>query len=215
MFKEESMPATFDLHIHTNRHSPDSSIDPVQLLERARDIGLTGVVISEHDWLWTEEELEELRRQVAGVQVYAGIEVSAQEGHFLVYGATHPFRLRRGIGVAELCHEVHGQGGVIVAAHPFRWGQPFDEIVAELRPELDGLELMTSNMDAELRRRAVRMLEAEGQDRWCGLGSSDAHELSTVGYCYTEFTSPVQNLRDLVAAIRSRTGTPRESPRPI
>ena len=31
-----------DHHIHTSRHSPDSSIDPVELVERASSIGLDG-----------------------------------------------------------------------------------------------------------------------------------------------------------------------------
>ena len=47
----------FDLHLHTNRHSPDSQIHPLALFRRAQKIGLNGLVITEHDWLWTEEEL--------------------------------------------------------------------------------------------------------------------------------------------------------------
>jgi histidinol phosphatase-like PHP family hydrolase len=39
----------FDHHLHTNRHSPDSIIDPEKLVEHARRIGLDGVVITEHD----------------------------------------------------------------------------------------------------------------------------------------------------------------------
>src|SRR5438552_5288300 len=147
----------FDLHIHTSRHSPDSEIDPFVLVRRARRIGLDGIVITEHDWLWTEPELEELRAAQPGLVVLAGIEVSALEGHFLVYGVHNPFALSRGIRVHELCEEVHRQGGAVVAAHPFRWGQPFDEILEEERPELDGLELMTSHMDADCRRRAAQV----------------------------------------------------------
>src|SRR5436309_13570228 len=147
----------FDLHMHTIRHSPDSEMDPLVLVRRAQEIGLDGVVITEHDWLWTEDELEELRAAAPGLVVLAGIEVSAREGHFLNYGVSNPFAVSRGIGVAELCDEVHRQGGAIVAAHPFRWGQPFDRILREQRPELDGMELMTFNMDAECRRRAAEV----------------------------------------------------------
>src|SRR5438270_5548718 len=143
----------FDLHMHTSRHSLDSQMDPFALVRRAQEIGLDGVVITEHDWLWTEAELEELRAAAPGLVVLAGIEVSAREGHFLAYGVRDPFACRRGIGAAELCREVHRQGGVVVAAHPFRWGQKFDSILRKERPELDGLELMTNNMDADCRRK--------------------------------------------------------------
>src|SRR5947209_3806985 len=145
----------FDLHMHTTRHSPDSHMDPNVLVRRARQIGLDGVVITEHDWLWTEDELRELRAVEPGLVVLAGVEVSCREGHFLAYGVTNPFAVPRGIGVAALCKEVHAQGGVVVAAHPYRWGQPFDRILEKERPELDGLELMSSNMDADCRRRAA------------------------------------------------------------
>src|ERR1700681_2341534 len=95
----------FDLHMHTTRHSPDSQMDPLGMCRRAREIGLDGVVITEHDWLWTEAELEELRAAAPGLVVLAGIEVSAQEGHFLAYGVSDPFTLHKRIPVAELCTE--------------------------------------------------------------------------------------------------------------
>src|SRR3954468_3137625 len=111
----------FDMHLHTSRHSPDSIMAPTLMLKRAGEIGLDGVVITEHDWLWTEDELNELRAAAPGLVVLAGVEVSAREGPFLCYGVRAPFARPHGIGVAALCREVHRQGGVVVAAHPFRW----------------------------------------------------------------------------------------------
>src|SRR5215831_11463234 len=146
------MAMKFDLHMHTSRHSFDSRMEPLAMVRRARQIGLDGVVITEHDWLWTEPELDELRAAAGDLVVLAGMEVSAKEGHFLAYGVYDPFAVPRGIGVAELCREVHRQEGAVVAAHPFRWGQPFEDILREERPELDGLEVMSNNMDEECRR---------------------------------------------------------------
>src|SRR5881398_3107789 len=104
----------FDLHMHTTRHSPDSAMDPLVLVRQARRVCLDGVVITEHDWLWTEDELNELRTAEPGLVVLAGIEVSCREGHFLAYGVHNPFAVPRGIGVAALCREVHRQGGAVV-----------------------------------------------------------------------------------------------------
>jgi predicted metal-dependent phosphoesterase TrpH len=197
----------FDLHLHTTQHSPDSRMDPLALCRRAQELGLDGFVITEHDWLWTEPELENLRVQYPDLVILAGIEVTAREGHFLVYGVHNPFAFPRGIPVADLCREVHRQGGAVVAAHPFRWGQPFDEILREEQPELDGLEVMTNNMDANCRRRAAEILR---QRPLAGMGSSDAHQEDVVGICYTEFTVPIRGARDLVAAIRGRRVAARE-----
>src|SRR5262249_42199852 len=104
----------FDLHIHTTRHSPDSQLDPFVLTQRAKALGLDGIVITEHDWLWEGRELEELRTAAPGLVVLAGVEVSAREGHFLAYGVTDPFAIPPGISVKELCDEVHRQGGAVV-----------------------------------------------------------------------------------------------------
>ena len=191
----------FDLHLHTSRHSPDSIMAPQMMVRRAREIGLDGVVITEHDWLWTEEELDELRAGAGGIVVLAGVEVSTKQGHFLAYGLTDPFAVPAGIGVAELCREVHRQGGAVVAAHPYRWNQPFDDVLMTERPDLDGLELMSNNMDADLRRRAAAL---NGRLRLAGLGNSDAHRVETLGCCYTEFAATVRDMGDLVEAIRGR-----------
>jgi predicted metal-dependent phosphoesterase TrpH len=194
----------FDLHMHTTRHSPDSQMDPLDMLRRAREIGLDGLVITEHDWLWTEEELDELRAAAPDLVVLAGVEVSTRQGHFLSYGVTNPFKIAAGIDVASLCREVHRQGGAVVAAHPFRWGQRFHDILRKDKPDLDGLELMSSNMDADCRRRAA---EVQGLWKFAGLGCSDAHHENTLGACYTVFDAAIRDSRDLVEAIRGRRST--------
>jgi len=200
----------FDLHIHTTRYSPDSQMDPLDMVRRARQVGLDGVVITEHDRLWREDELGELRAAEPGLVILAGIEVSCREGHFLAYGVHDATTLPHGIGVAPMCREVHRQGGVVVAAHPFRWGQPFDQILRNERPELDGLELMTNNMDAECRRRAA---EVQRQEHLAGLGSSDAHAEDVLGICYTAFEASIRDAGDLAAAIRARRTTAHERQR--
>ncbi len=167
----------------------------------ARVLGLDGIVITEHDWLWPESELDSLREVHPNLVILSGIEVSAREGHILVYGVTNPFAVARGIRVTDLCHEVHAQGGAVVAAHPFRWGQPFAEILEREKPDLDGLELMTNNMDADCRRRAA---EVQTQRSLAGLGSSDAHHEDTLGVCYTEFPDGTKTMTELVRAIRGR-----------
>lgn len=191
----------FDMHLHTKRHSPDSAINPFSLVRRAQQLGLTGVVITEHDWLWSEDELDELRAATPNMQVYAGVEVSANEGHFLCYGVTDTSKLPKGIEVVQLCREVHAQGGAVVAAHPYRWGQDFDEIL-NCQPLLDGLEVMSSNMDSECRKKA-RARKQERNTAWAAMGNSDAHQLEVVACCYSVFPQNIRDQTDLLEAIRS------------
>jgi predicted metal-dependent phosphoesterase TrpH len=198
----------FDLHMHTRRYSPDSEIDPFALVRRAREIGLDGIVITEHDRLWPERELDELRRAAPGLVVLGGVEVSGRGGDLLCYGVTSLFELRPGMPWGELCQEVALQGGAAVAAHPYRWGQDFDQLLAEQRPDLTGLEMMSNNMDPDIRQKAAGLLERH--PTYATLGNSDAHELDVVGACYTEFDAVIRTSADLVAAIRGRKGRPRD-----
>lgn len=201
----------FDLHLHTSRHSPDSVTDPFDLLRSARRAGLDGVVLTEHDYWWPDDELAELRAFAPELVVLSGMEVTGRGGDVLVYGITDPTPFFRGIGWVELVREVHKQGGAAVAAHPNRWGQPFERLVAETAVELDGIEVLSNNMDDDLRAKAADLLVR--YPHFAQLGNSDSHDPSTVGCCYTEFAADIRTAADLVTAIRGRKGVARVNDR--
>jgi predicted metal-dependent phosphoesterase TrpH len=194
----------FDLHMHTARHSPDADTDPFELVRRARAVGLDGVVITEHDFLWPEAELDELRAAAPELVILAGVEVTGLGGDVLCYGLTDPSAVPRGTAWPDLCREVHRQGGACVAAHPNRWNQPFEKMLREQQPELDGIEVMSNNMDRDLRDRAAELLKK--YPHFAQLGNSDTHQPETVGCCYTDFDADIRTSADLVAAIKGRKG---------
>jgi predicted metal-dependent phosphoesterase TrpH len=195
-----------DHHMHTRRHSPDSEIDPLLLIERARAVGLDGVVITEHDYQWEPPELAELAAAAAPLRVFSGAEISAREGHFLVYGLPNLDDVPAGIELADLLMVVKRHGAAVVAAHPFRWDQPFASIVETHGAIFDGVELVSNNVTHETRAKTEALLRAH---RMGTTGSSDAHELETVGCYYTQFDRPIDSIADFVAALRAQRGSPR------
>jgi predicted metal-dependent phosphoesterase TrpH len=196
----------FDHHLHTVRHSPDSEMDPIKMVARARAIGLDGLVITEHDYQWQAEELAELARVAAPLRVFSGVEVSAREGHFLVYGLPSLEEVEAGITVGDLLKVVQKHKAAIVAAHPFRWDQPFDAIVAEHGAVFDALELVSKNVTRETRSKTEVLLSAH---RMGATGSSDAHELENLGCYFTEFPVAIETMADFVNALRGKLGRPR------
>ena len=196
----------FDHHLHTSRHSPDSIIDPNDLIVHARRIGLDGVVITEHDYQWEPGELGELASRAAPLRVFSGVEVSALEGHVLVYGLPSLEQVFPGITLAELLPIVARHEAAIVAAHPFRWDQPFGEIIAAHGPVFDALELVSNNVTRQTRARVEAVL---GSHPMGATGSSDAHDISTLGCYFTEFDRTIETLADFVAALRARAYRPR------
>ncbi len=203
--------ARFDHHVHTARHSPDSVIDPLVLLEKAREAGLDGVVITEHDYQWEARELADLaaRADALGLRVFSGVEVSTREGHFLVYGLPDPYEAPPGIALKNLLRVANRRGAAVVAAHPFRWDQDFTRIVAEHGPAFAALELVSNNVTPETRARTEGLLARHAMG---ATGSSDAHWPDVVGCYYTEFPGEIATLADFVAALHARTGRPGHHP---
>lgn len=199
----------FDHHLHTNRHSPDSSIDPLVLIEQARAVGLDGVVITDHDYQWDAEEVADLAAQAGGFRVFSGAEVSAREGHCLVYGLPDLDEAPPGVLLADLLRIVKRHGAAIVAAHPFRWDQPFDELIEAHGPAFDALELVSNNVTPETRAKTAQVLERHAMG---ATGSSDGHERDAIGCYFTEFTGEIATIHDFVAALRARRGRPRHRP---
>jgi predicted metal-dependent phosphoesterase TrpH len=196
-----------DHHIHTTRYSPDSIIEPDQLIERAREHGLDGVVITEHDAMWAPEEVAELAARAGGLLVLSGVEVSAREGHFLVYGIPHDQfgEIEPGILLRDLVRIVRRHEAAIVAAHPYRWGQDFDEILAQHGAVFDALELVSNNVTPDLR---PLITAAASKHALSTTGSSDAHEPAVVGCYHSRFDAPIRSMAEFVSALRSRSFRP-------
>jgi predicted metal-dependent phosphoesterase TrpH len=189
-----------DHHLHTTLHSPDSIIEPEELASRARRAGLDALVVTDHDIQWTAAELEEVNRSSNGVLILSGVEVSAREGHFLVYGLPSHKEAPAGIALADLLRVVDRYQAAIVAAHPFRWGQPFDEIVRVHGPVFHGVELVSNNVTSDTRRLAAELLDRTPMPT---TGSSDAHSPEVIGCYRTAFKAPIRSMAEFVEALRS------------
>lgn len=194
-----------DHHLHTARHSPDSQLDPDDLADSAREAGLDGVVITEHDYQWEPGELADLNAGAGGLIVLSGAEVSAIEGHFLVYGLPDLSETPPGITLANLLRVVRRQGAAIIAAHPFRWDQDFNAIVAVHGASFDALELVSNNVTAETRALTERLLARIPMNI---SGSSDAHQAAVIGRYGSVFPGPIASMADFVDAVRRGHGRP-------
>ena len=201
--------AKIDHHVHTSRYSPDSMLDPLELIERAREVGLDGVVITEHDYQWEADELADLATRAAGLRVFSGAEVSAREGHFLVYGLPDLDDVPPGVFLKDLLQAARRHGAAVVAAHPFRWDQDFDGIVGEHGPAFDAIELVSNNVTPETRRKAERLLKRSPMGT---TGSSDAHDVMTLGCYYSEIPGPLDSIADFTGALKKRLTRPGHTP---
>lgn len=210
------MPGTIvDMHVHTTRGAADSSLTPDELIEEAHRIGLTGINLTEHDRLWDPYLLREFRAK-SGLFVSQGMEVSTDMGHMIVVGLdTYVPGIRKAV---ELRRVLDDAGGFMIVAHPFRHffdpvhfrrdgRPPFDmtpDEAAEKMPVfkiVDELEVCNGGCTLRENQFALRVARALGKR---GIGASDCHSTSGVGYFTTVFEEEIRDQTHMLEMLHAR-----------
>jgi aminoglycoside phosphotransferase (APT) family kinase protein len=188
-----------EMHCHTSEHSSCSRIDAVTLVRRVYEKGLEGIILTDHHFLWTPEQLEQLRRHVGVPEIFlilAGQEVATSDaGHILVYGAKRT--ILENTPLSEIRKEF--PEAAVVWAHPYRNGYlPPPERL--LDPIFDGIEIFSSNLTISELHRALRDWH---QYKFVAIGGTDAHSESYAGMYPTIFDHPVATIGELVTELKA------------
>ena len=192
-----------DLDVHTRRYSPCAELlDPEQLPNVMTARGLKGVVITEHDVLWPKEEIAALNRDLDESRIYAGVEISSCNGHFVVIGLDSLEDLRPGVSVNRILQVAGEQGAAVIWAHPqLEYRQMVDPLKScDIPNGIDAVEVLSTTTcgDQSVAARAY------ARDLACGMvGGSDAHILEHVGKAFTVFDLMPANEKELAAALRN------------
>jgi predicted metal-dependent phosphoesterase TrpH len=191
----------FDIHIHTEEYSSDSQLPLRRILSSAIEIGLSGVCITDHQTQALYSQAEILSKE-SGLIVIVGVEYTCQEGHLLVFGA--PNLIRSHLPLESALREIKSQGGIAIAAHPFRWDSPYmGDAVREHASLLDGVEAFNGGATLEENLLAY---EFASENKLPILGGSDAHHETRIGRYATDFNMPVKDEKDFIRAItRAKT----------
>jgi len=191
-----------DIHVHTRRYSPCSTIDPEALIGTAIQAGLNGVVITEHEYQWSDPELDALREAsgMPGFLLLAGFEYRTVRGDVLVYGldASACEEFGPGMTPREATALAAARGGVCIAAHPTREGMDFDMAIGEC--PLAAIEVCSTNLRTWERRSAANLATALHLP---AIAASDAHALTDLGRYATEFETFIDSMAGLHNALRN------------
>lgn len=190
-----------DLHNHTIPLSIDSGLRPTRLIELARERGLDGICLTEHDRLWKPDDLARLCDET-GFLILAGCEVTTRIGHVLAFGLRE---LPTGHNDLTILRQAADRdGAVLVAAHPLRAGQRIADH-SHLLPLFDGVEAYNgteSNNHNSLAAHFADSLDC------AATGGSDAHADYEIAVCATSFESSIACEADLIAALREKRCRP-------
>jgi predicted metal-dependent phosphoesterase TrpH len=194
-----------DLHIHTRLS--DGGPSPLQVVEHVlRHTDLAVIAITDHNRMDGGLRVRSLAAQY-GLEVIVGEEVGTADGHLLALFIEEP--IAPGRPMEDTVAEVHAQGGLAIAAHPYdaisssllgrgnrRWTE---ERLASL--PLDGVEVLNGSLVRHVANlRATRTAHRLGLTM---VGGSDAHHLAVIGQAHTRF--PGRTAEDLRRAILAGT----------
>lgn len=194
---------TADLHIHTI-YSYDGTATVPAVLQRAKQIGLDLIAITDHDEMRGALQAEQLAPKF-GLQVIPGVEITTAEGDLLALSIRKP--IPAGLSLIETVKRVGEQDGFCIAPHPGTGGMGMKSLNArsifralrdqDIRRILIGIETYNAttldrkgNLAAKAWAKRLDVAQT---------GSSDAHILDAIGLGTTIF--PGKTIQNLVAAL--------------
>lgn len=196
-----------DLHIHTI-YSYDGTATVQAVLQRARQIGLDVIAITDHDEIAGSLQALELAPHY-GLEVIPAIEITTAEGDLLALNVTE--KIQRGLSLVETILQIGDLGGFCIVPHPMAGGLGMQGLSAysilkalrspDVAQTLIGIETYNATTIDKMNNHYAHIL-AEHLNI-AQTGSSDAHMVRAIGLGVTEFDG--HTAKDLLDALYCRT----------
>ena len=196
-----------DLHLHTI-YSYDGTASLPAVLNRAKQLGLDVIAITDHDEIAGALKAMELAPHY-GVEVIPGIEITTAEGDLLAFFIEE--KVDAGLTLIETVLRVRELGGVCVAPHPMAGGMGMKSLSArsilkalrnpQVAETLIGIEVYNATALDRISNHYARVL-ASPLDI-AHVGNSDAHTVGAIGLGSTEFEG--NSAADLLTALKNKT----------
>ena len=198
-----------DLHVHSD--ASDDSRAPVEgyltwLAKRRSERPIDAIVLTEHRHFDLDRDVRGLEDRY-GIRILRGAEIETDYGHMLVFGVNEAMLRRFDFSDVRLpaqtvITEIASMGGLVVPCHP---GRPTVGLCAyyESKPALEGVvavEAVNGGSRTGEDQRTAALIQRYG---YHGYGGSDAHMVSFIGMCATQFDEHIDDELDLVRELTS------------
>lgn len=192
----------FDTHLHESKYSLDSEISLIEIVLKAREIGLDGICITDHESNEICEEAEVLSRRL-NYPIIVGAEILTYQGDMTVFGLRKlPKKMMHAQQLSQL---VEQHGGVAICSHPFRQNdRGMGNHISQLNP-IWGVEAFNGSTPYHHNMTAYNLAQKLSLP---SLGGSDAHVIEQVGKFATLFPKWVKKEADLIKAIKQKNCSP-------
>jgi len=192
-----------DLHMHTI-YSYDGTASVPAVLNRAKQIGLDVIAITDHDEIIGSLKALELASQY-GVEVIPGIEITTVEGDLLALNITQ--KIERSQPLIKTVLQVGEVGGFCIAPHPMAGGlgmkslSAYSILRALRHPDVARTLIAVESYNATTIDKMSNYYASILADRLniTRTASSDAHIIEAIGLGATEFEG--HTAKDLMKAL--------------
>jgi predicted metal-dependent phosphoesterase TrpH len=155
-------------------------MDPSTCVERAIEVGLDGIAITDHNTMTAIEQAREVAGQ--SLAVVPAEEIDTTGGQIIGLFLSEPIDPWQ--PPRSVIDQIHDQGGVAVAPHPFDEMREGLSEISKYAGSLDAIETLNSRcVRATYNRRAAEFADKHGLPR---TGGSDAHFGREIGTALTE-----------------------------
>lgn len=177
ILEEEIM--IIDPHIHSC-YSGDARGTPLEIIKRAKLVGLDGIAIADHDSMRGSQEALKETKNHEDILIIPAMEITSNKGHIVALGITE--EVKKGLSPGETMDQIHERAGIGIVPHPFvRYRAGLMSKIKEFHA--DAIETLNSRYivgysNWKARKMALEMGIPE-------IGASDAHFLGAIGSCVT------------------------------
>jgi 3',5'-nucleoside bisphosphate phosphatase len=187
-----------EIHTHTAEHSPCSHILAEELVLSIYKKEISGVIITDHHYLWTDEEILNLRARL-DIQddflILSGQEVSTKDyGDVLVYGAYES--ISKGQSLTDLRKKY--PEAALVWAHPYRSGQ-VPTVIELFNSNFDAIEILNPHQKEMENKRGISDWKRWGYTATSG---SDIHKTSYSEFYPISLQSEIKDIHSLISSIK-------------
>ena len=209
----------YEIHSHTTETSQCAKITAKELVEKYKELGYSGIVITNHysDLTFSLKEMfnkklrsehylkgyrEAKKYETEDFSVLLGVELRffLNGNDYLIYGITEelvekmPFLLP--MYLRRTSKFFRNNGCIIIQAHPYR---PY---IYRANPKyLDGVEIVNGKSTKEENEKALKW--AERKNLKIKTAGSDCHRESGAGISGIETNEPIKNSNDLLKILKS------------
>jgi len=168
-----------DLHVHS-KYSYDCYLEPKIIIKIAKKRNLDGISITDHNSLKGSKEAKEIAKDFL---IIDGSEIKTTIGEIIGYGIQE--EINSGQSIYETIDEIHEQGGIAIAPHPFDMFRRYNG--KNIVKGIDGIEIFNSRCILNFfNYKAVKKAKELNLPMIAG---SDAHTTEEIGKAFTLFDS--------------------------